>query len=92
MRIVYLPVIMLMAGITPAIAGTDAGDAPNPFTDPEAGQPGGAIPGRALDDVAVPAQLPIPSAGQAGGLTPPADEAKSSGTFYQAQKKDTDGH
>lgn len=92
MRIIYLPVIMLMVGIAPAFAGTDAGEAPNPFTDQTAGQPSAATPDKGFGDAAMPAQLPLPAPGQTSGLTPPADEAKSSGTFYQAQKKDTDGH
>ena len=92
MRLIYMAVVALMTGVAPAIAGTDAGDAPNPFTDPSAGQPSTGTPGTAIT-TSDPSQLPLPSPGANGELVaPPADEAKSSGSFYQAQKRDTDGH
>jgi hypothetical protein len=91
MRHIYLPVFALMAATVPAVAGTDVGDAPNPFTDPAAGQPSTAIPDKGVTAVD-PSQLPIPMPALNGELTPPPDESKSSGSFYQAQKKDPDNH
>jgi hypothetical protein len=89
MRLVYLLLIALMAGTVPAFAGTDSGDAPNPFTEPSAGQTttSGA-------DGAGTVQTPAPSivqgsdvSGQTSGQN---SEANSSGSFYQQQKKDSE--
>jgi hypothetical protein len=92
MRLIYLAVIASMTGIAPAVAGTDAGDAPNPFTDLSAGQPSTATQGGGIP-TSDPTQFPIPSTGVNGDLiAPPADQARSSESFYQAQKKDTDAH
>jgi hypothetical protein len=89
MRLVCLPMIALMAGTVPAFAATDSGDAPNPFTEPSAGQTttSGA-------DEAGTVQTPTPSivqgsdvSGQTSGQT---NEANSSGSFYLQQKRDSD--
>jgi hypothetical protein len=82
--------LVIVVTTAPAIAGTDAGEAPNPFTDPTAG----AIPYKGLGYIAVPVPLPLPlpAPGQTSVQMPPVDEAKSFGAFYQARKKDSDGH
>ncbi len=91
MRLIYLPLIAWVAGVSPALAGTDGGEVPNPFTEPSAGQTttSGAVNG---PDAAVqPPGIPTVPGGDAGA--PPSgqnDEAKSSNSFYQQQKKDGD--
>jgi hypothetical protein len=89
MRLIYLPMIALMIGTVPALAGTDSGDAPNPFTEPSAGQTttsDAASAGTAQAPVDPVAQGSDVS-GQPNGQN---DEAKSSSSFYQQQKKDGD--
>jgi len=87
MRLIYLPIIALMAVTAPAFAGTDDGDAPNPFTDPSAGQTTtSGLVGGAADS----AQIPGVPAAQGSDQQPGQNEGKSSGGFYQQQKKDTD--
>jgi hypothetical protein len=89
MRLICLPIIALMAVSAPAFASTDDGDAPNPFTDPSAGQTTtSGLVGAAADS----AQIPGVPAAQASDQQPSQSEGKSSGSFYQQQKKDTDGH
>ena len=90
MRLVYLPMIALMAGSVPAFAGTDSGDAPNPFTEPSAGQTttSGADGGGTVQTPAAPAIQGNDASGQPTGQN---NEANSSGSFYQQQKKDSDG-
>jgi hypothetical protein len=89
MRLVYLPMIALMAGTVPALAGTDSGDAPNPFTEPSAGQTTTSTAASAgtVQTPADPAVQGNDASGQPSGQN---DEAKSSGSFYQQQKKDGD--
>ena len=85
----YMPIIALMMVTAPAFAGTDNGDAPNPFTDPSAGQTttGGLVGGSADS-----AQIQGVPAAQGGDQQPSQNEGKSTGNFYQQQKQDTDGH
>jgi hypothetical protein len=92
MRLAYLPIIALMTMAAPACAGTEDGDTPNPFTEPSAGQ---TTTSGLVNGTDATAQQPgVP--GQDGGFgdRQPAqpDETKSSGSFYQGQKKETDGH
>jgi len=90
MRLIYLPIIALIAVTAPAFAGTDDGDAPNPFTDPSAGQ---TTTSRLANGTADSAQIPGVPAAQGSDQQPGhPSETKSSGGFYQEQKKDTDGH
>ena len=89
MRLVYLPMIALMAGTVPAFAGTDSGDAPNPFTEPSAGQT--TTSGTAGAGTAQAPADPVAQGNDASGQpTGQNDEAKSSSSFYQQQKKDGD--
>ena len=88
MRLIYLPIIALMAVAAPAFAGTDDGDAPNPFTDPSAGQ---TTTSGLVNGTADSSQIPGVPAVQGGDQQPGhPDETKSSGSFYQEQKKDAD--
>jgi hypothetical protein len=89
MRLVYLPMIALMAGAVPAFAGTDSGDAPNPFTEPSAGQTttSGADGAGTIQPPTNPVAQGSDTSGPPNGQK---DEAKSSGSFYQQQKKDSD--
>jgi hypothetical protein len=92
MRFVYLPMIALMATAAPAFAGTDDGDTPNPFTAPSAGQTStSGLVGGTHTAPQTPS-VPTGQGGDFGGQQPQPDEAKSSGSFYQQQKKDADGH
>jgi hypothetical protein len=89
MRLIYLPMIALMAGTIPALAGTDSGDAPNPFTEPSAGQTttSGADSAGTIQPPADPVVQGSDASGQPSARN---DEAKSSSSFYQQQKKDGD--
>ena len=91
MRLIYLSVITLMAATAPAVAGTDSGAAPNPFTEPSAGQTttSGAVNG--TDAAGQPPSVPTVSGGDASGQqgSQSSDPSTSSG-FYQQQKKDGD--
>jgi hypothetical protein len=89
MRLVYLPMIALMAGTVPAVAGTDSSDAPNPFTEPSAGQTTTIGAGSAST---VPSPVdPVAQGSDASGQgTSQNNEAKSLSSFYQQQKKDGD--
>jgi hypothetical protein len=89
MRLLYLPVIALMVGTVPAFAGTDSEDAPNPFTEPSAGQTttSGADGAGTIPAPAAPIVQGGDVSGQPGGQN---DKANSSGSFYQQQKKDSD--
>ena len=89
MRLICLSIIALMAVSAPAFAGTDDGDAPNPFTDPSAGQ---TTTSGLVNGTADSAQIPGVPAAQGNDQQPSQNEGKSSGSFYQQQKKDTDGH
>ena len=90
MRLICLPIIALMVVAAPAFAGADDGNAPNPFTDPAAGQTttGGLINGNG-DSAQIPGLPAVQSDDQQPGHP---EETKSSGSFYQGQKRDTDGH
>jgi hypothetical protein len=91
MRLIYLPLIALLAGVSQALAGTDAGEASNPFTEPSAGQTttSGAVNG--TDTAVQPAGIPtVPSGNADGQQSSQNNEAKSSNSFYQQQKKDDD--
>jgi hypothetical protein len=91
MRLVYLPMIALMAGTVPALAGTDEGDAPNPFTEPSAGQT--TTSGAANAGTVQAPTNPVAQGNDASGQpSRQNDEAKSSSSFYQQQKKDSDSH
>jgi hypothetical protein len=89
MRLVYLPMIALMAGAVPAFAGTDSGDAPNPFTEPSAGQTttSGAD---STGTVQIPTDPVVQGSDVSGQPSGQNNEAKSSSSFYQQQKKDSD--
>jgi hypothetical protein len=91
MRLLCLSLIALMAGVSPALAGTDSGDVPNPFTEPSAGQTttSGAVngTGAAVQPPGIPT---VPGGGVDGQQSGQKDEAKSSSNFYQQQKKDGD--
>jgi hypothetical protein len=91
MRLIYLPLIAFMAGVSPALAGTDEGETPNPFTEPSAGQTttSGAVSatGATVQPPSIPA---LPSGDVTGQETGQNNEAKSSSSFYQQQKKDGD--
>jgi len=90
MRLIYLPIIALMTVAAPAFAGTDNGDAPNPFTDPSAGQ---TTTSGLVNGAADSSQIPGVPAGLGSDPQPGQDnEGKSSDSFYQQQKKDSDGH
>jgi hypothetical protein len=89
MRLVYLPMIALMAGTVPAFAGTDSADAPNPFTQPSAGQTTTSGPDSA-GTVQTPTDPDAPDSDVSGQPSGQSNEAKSSGSFYQQQKKDGD--
>ena len=90
MRLIYLPMIAFMVGTVPAFAGTDSGDVPNPFTEPSAGQTttSGAVEGTG-------AAVEPPNIGQDGEVSRQQGDrsrnANSSSSFYQQQKKDSDG-
>jgi hypothetical protein len=86
MRLIYLPIIALMAMAAPAFAGTDSSETPNPFTDPSAGQ---TTTSGVADSARIPGVPAVPGSDQQLGHP---DDAKSSGSFYQEQKKDSDGH
>jgi hypothetical protein len=92
MRLAYLPAIAMLAMAVPAFAGTDDGDAPNPFTAPSTGQTSTSGLTAGTDTTARPPN--VPAAGQGSdfdGRQPTrADEAKSSDSIYQAPKKDGD--
>ena len=90
MRFFYLPMIALMALTMPAWAGTDDGDAPNPFTAPAAGQTTTSGLASGTSDAAQIQGVPAVPGGDPQSGHP--DEAKTSGSFYQEQKKDTDSH
>jgi hypothetical protein len=93
MRFVYLPMIALLALAAPAFAGTDDGDTPNPFTAPSAGQTTTSGLADGTDAAAQPPSVPTAEGGNLGDQQPSRpDESKSSGSFYQEQKKDSDGH
>ena len=91
MRLIFLPMIALIAGTVPALAGTDSGEVPNPFTEPSAGQTttSGAVSG--TNAVVPPPSIPTIPGGDAdaqqGGQN---NEPNSSNSFYQQQKKDGD--
>ena len=91
MRFVYLPMIALMMLTAPAFAGTDDGDAPNPFTDPSAGQT--TTSSGLANGTDTTAQTPGVPTGQGSDFgsqqAARPDETKSSGSFYQGQKKET---
>jgi hypothetical protein len=91
MRLVYFPLIALMAGAVPALAGTDSVDAPNPFTEPSAGQ----TTTSGADSAGI-VQTPTDPVAQAGDINGQPngqnDEARSSSSFYQQQKKDGGSH
>jgi len=93
MRLLYLSMIALMTLTAPAFAGTDDGDAPNPFTDPSAGQTTTSSGLANNTDATVqPPGVPTGQSGDFGGQQAARpDETKSSGSFYQGQKKETDG-
>jgi hypothetical protein len=90
-RLIFLPMIAFMAGTAPAFAGTDSGDAPNPFTEPSAGQTttSGAV--NRTDAAVQPPSIPTIPGGdvgaQQGGQN---NEPNASNGFYQQQKKDSD--
>jgi len=94
MRLLYLSMIALMTLTAPAIAGTDDGDTPNPFTEPTAGQTTTSSGLANGTDAAV--QPPGAPTGQGGDFgdqqAAHPDETKSSGSFYQQQKKTDDSH
>jgi hypothetical protein len=75
----------------PAFAGTDDSDAPNPFTDQSAGQTTTSGLANGTDATVPPPGVPT-AQGNGNQQTAHPDETKSSGSFYQEQKKDTDGH
>ncbi len=90
MRLIYLPIIASMAVAAPAFAGTEDGDSPNPFTAPSAGQTTtSGLVNNAGDETQVPGVPTVQGSDQQSGHP---DEVRSSGSFYQGQKKDTDGH
>ncbi len=91
MRLIYLPLIAFISGVSPARAGTDEGQTPNPFTEPSAGQTttSGAVNG--TDAAVQPPSIPsVPGGDVDGQQSGQKDEAKSSNSFYQQQKKDGD--
>jgi hypothetical protein len=93
MRLAYLPAIAMLAVAPPAFAGTDDGDAPNPFTAPSAGQTttSGLTPG--ADAAANAPDVPAVQGSDPSAQPPTrADEAKSPDSIYQAPKKDADGN
>jgi len=89
MRLIYLPIIALMTMTAPAFAGTDNGEAPNPFTDPSAGQTTTSGLANGTDSAQIPGVPAVAGGDQQSGR---ADETKSSGGFYQEQKKEADSH
>ena len=90
MRLICLTVIALTTA-SPAFAGTDAGDAPNPFTEPSAGQT--TTSGADGAGIVQSPAAPVAEGGDASGQpTGQNNEAGSSSSFYQQQKKDGDGH
>jgi hypothetical protein len=93
MRLAYLSMIALMTLAAPAFAGTDDGDAPNPFTDPSAGQTTTSGLANGPDTASQPPGIPTGQGGDLGGQqAAQPDETKSSGSFYQDQKKAADGN
>lgn len=90
MQLLTLSMIALMTLAAPAFAGTEEGDTPNPFTEPSAGQTttSGLMNGGETSG----AHPGTPAAQGGDQRQAPAREGNSSGSFYQAQKKDTDGH
>jgi len=90
-RLIFLPMIALMVGTTPALAGTDTGDASNPFTQPSAGQTttSGAVNGTdaAVQQPSIPTVPGGDVGAQQGGQN---NEPNASNGFYQQQKKDGD--
>ena len=91
MRLLYLPLIAFMAGVSPALAGTDPGDAPNPFTEPSAGQTttSGAVNG--TDAAIQPPSIPtIPGSDVGAQQSGQNNQPNASNSFYQQQKKDGD--
>jgi hypothetical protein len=91
MRLIYLPLIALLAGVAPAFAGTDSNDAPNPFTEPSAGQTTTSGADNGIDTAVQPPSNPtVPGGDIDPQQSSQKDEGKSSNSFYQQQKKDGD--
>jgi hypothetical protein len=89
-RLIFLPMIVFMVGISPALAGTDSGDAPNPFTEPSAGQTTTSNVNR-TDAAIQPPGIPTIPGGDAGSQQGSQNnEPNASSGFYQQQKKDGD--
>ena len=97
MRLAYLSILILTTATTPAFAGSDSADVPNPFTEP-AGSTGNITSvDKGVSDFSkpVPTPEPQPQPGQdASSRGVPTDQigkTGSSDSFYQSTKKDTDG-
>lgn len=90
MRLLVLPILALTAVAAPALAGTESGDAANPFTAPSTGQTttsGLASATDASQQATVPGEQGI-----GDPQVPQAGDSKQSDGFYQQPKKDADGH
>ena len=90
MRLLTLSMIASIALAAPACAGTEEGDTANPFTEPSAGQT--TTSGLANTGDASTRQ---PGAEGGQGVDPQSaqgNDGNASGSFYQEQKKDADGH
>jgi hypothetical protein len=91
MRLIYLPLIAVMTVTAPALAGTDSSDAPNPFTEPSAGQTttSGAV--NRTDATVQPPSIPAIPGGDVGAQQGTQNnESNASNGFYRQQKKDSD--
>ena len=87
MRLLYVSMIALMTLAAPAFAGPEESDAPNPFTEPSAGQ---TTTSGLVSSGDRSAQQPDAPGGDQQQRQD--SEGNGSDSLYQAQKKDEDGH